>query len=139
MKGIIFCLFLTVSLLSGDTIAPFYSRVSVVEGKAKVGQEFNLAFTLKALMDLPETRILFEIPKGIELVDGTPIRTVYPHSGDSIAETIWLRILFAGPYRITIHTILAPNDTIPILQHYAKDFYIISSQDSAIYSENPER
>jgi hypothetical protein len=71
MKGIIFCLFLTVSLLSGDTIAPFYSRVSVVEGKAKVGQEFNLAFTLKALMDLPETRILFEIPKGIELVDGT--------------------------------------------------------------------
>lgn len=137
MKEIMLCLFLTASLLSGDTI-PFYSRVTVVDGEAKVGQEFNLAFTLKALMDLPETRILFEVPNGIKLVDGTPIRTIYPHSGDSIAETIWLRILFAGPYQITVHTILAPSDTISILQHYAKDFYIISSQDSVIYSKNPE-
>lgn len=51
---------------SEQPTAPFYTRIGVTEGNAKVGSEFTLTFSLKALMDLPMSLVIYEVPKGVE-------------------------------------------------------------------------
>ncbi len=123
---------------SEQPTAPFYTRIGLTEGNAKVNSEFTLTFSLKALMDLPMSLVIYEIPKGVEWVGGALVDTVYPYQGDSISASARLKITQPGPYCITVHTIIAPSDTISFLQHFAKDFYIMSSDDSASYSEIPK-
>lgn len=141
MRSISILLGLVVILSLGKSeapTAPFYTRIEVTEGNAKVNEEFTLTFSLKALMDLPVSLVIYEIPKGVEWIDGTLVDTVYPQSDDSISVSAILRITQPGPYCITVHTIIAPSDTISLLQHFAKDFYIVSDVDSATYSGEPD-
>ncbi|MGQ9702746.1 MAG: hypothetical protein ACUVQT_09900, partial [bacterium] len=129
-----------ISLIKGEEpSAPFYTRLGITEGNAKVNSEFTLTFSLKALVDLPMSLVICEIPKGVEWVGGALVDTIYPHLNDSISVSAKLKITQPGPYCITMHTIIAPSETISFLQHFAKDFYIMSTTDSATYSEEPNK
>jgi hypothetical protein len=134
---ILFGLVLIVSLGKGEeqSPVPFYSRIAVTEGIPRVNEEFVLTYSLIALEDLQETEVVFEIPEGVELVDGEPLQLIFLNLNDSIPVSVRLKILESGPYRIAAHTIIAPEDTIYLLQHYADDFYIVSGEDTASYSE----
>ncbi|MEO0136175.1 MAG: hypothetical protein ABIL40_08775 [candidate division WOR-3 bacterium] len=141
MKSIIIFsgLVLIVSLgKSEQPTAPFYTRIGVTEGNVKVNSEFTITFSLKALMDLPMSLVIYEVPKGVEWIGGTLVDTIYPNQNDSISVLARFKITQPGPYCITVHTIIAPSDTISFLQHFAKDLYIMSTVDSATYGEEPQ-
>jgi len=135
MKFTIPVLLLVVS--QGIAETPFYGRFNVIEGSAKVGEEFILTLTLKALIDLPDIAVHFEIPEGIEILsDSLSFRRILS-TGDSTDLPICLSITKPGPYHISAHIIIAPKDTIYFLQRLVKDFYIISDTTNATYSEDP--
>ena len=139
VKCFILCIFFIFSSLKGeDTLKPFIPFINVTEGSAKTGNEFTLTFFFKALMDLYQTRIIFEIPKGIDYLSGPIDTTLYFLEGDSTSLSINLKVIYPGPYCILTHIILSPDDTISFLQHFVLDFYIISNEDTAIYSFEPE-
>ncbi len=136
---ILLCLMLMAALSNSDQPpAPFYTRIGVTEGNAKVNSEFTLTFSLKALMDLPMSLVIYEIPKGVEWVDGKLVDTIYPYANESLNVSAKLKIIKQGAYRITVHTVIAPAESISFIQHFAKDFYIRSDPISASYSEEPE-
>ncbi|MEO0191086.1 MAG: carboxypeptidase-like regulatory domain-containing protein, partial [candidate division WOR-3 bacterium] len=134
--SILLGLVLIVSLGSTQQVsAPFYTRLTVTSGEAKLNQEFTLTHSLKALTDLPEIQMIFEIPKGIEFIGGLPIQNFTPSYNDSISLGVTLKVTHPGAYCITCHTIIAPSDTISFLQHFAKKIYIISNSDTTIHSD----
>jgi len=137
---ILFSLVLIISLGIGEgelLSVPFYTRLEITQGNPGLNEEFTLTHSLIALVDLPETRMIFEIPNGIELIDGIPVRNFNPSINDSIPLSVNLKIAHPGSYCITCHTVVAPRDTIFLLQHFAKDIYILSTVDTIIHQEIP--
>lgn len=121
----------------GIAETPFYGRFAITQGDARVGENFTLTLTIKALIDLPDIAVHFEIPEGIEILsDSLSYRCAFS-SGDSTDLRVCLSITKPGPYQITAHIIIGANDTIYFLQRLVKDFYIISDTANATYSENP--
>jgi hypothetical protein len=139
IKYFILSIFFIFSPLKGeDTLKPFISFIEITQGSAKTGNEFTLTFYFKALMNLYQTRIIFEIPKGIDYLGGALDTILYLLQSDSISLSVDLKAIYPGPYCILTHVILSPEDTISFLQHFVLDFYIISFEDTAIYSYKPE-
>ena len=137
MRYILSGLIMIISFGKGEQPAvPFYDHLVVTEGCAKLNEEFVLTFSFKALMELPETKVIFEIPKGVEIIEGIPSQIINPHLDDSIPVSLRLKITHIGPFKITVHTIIAPSDTIFFFQHFAEVLYIICKADTAFYDNN---
>ena len=126
---------LIVSFVRAET--PFYARFAITQGDARVGENFTLTLTINALIDIPDLRVVFEIPNGIEILSDTLSKTLNLSSGNSTDLPLRLSITQPGPYQITAHIVIAPKDTIYFLQRLVKDFYIISDSANATYSESP--
>ena len=108
---------------------PFYARLNVTDGEPRVGEEFTVSFDLKALTDLPEIRVYFDIPEGFEVRGGKIQDTLSPRVGDSLSTELMLCISEPGPYRITAYIIIAPGEPEGILsfaQVQSTNLYILS-------------
>ncbi|MEO0297236.1 MAG: fibronectin type III domain-containing protein, partial [candidate division WOR-3 bacterium] len=133
-KMTFFVLFFNLLVKADDTLQLFYARMQVTQGEAKVNEEFELSLAFKAFVNLPPTEIIFEIPKGIEYINGSLDTIINVLEGDSISIPIRLRIKQSGPYAIFAHIILDPQDTIYFTRHFVSKFYILSNSDSVSYS-----
>lgn len=125
-------------LKSEDTLSIFYAQMVVTQGEAKVNREFELSFVFKAFKDLPLTRVIYEIPKGIEYINGTLDTIVNLQEGDSISIPVRLKIRHFGPYEILTHIIMDPEDTISFTRHFVNKLYILSDFNSVNYSYQPD-
>ncbi|MEO0019345.1 MAG: hypothetical protein ABIK47_01730 [candidate division WOR-3 bacterium] len=140
MLKIVFITIFSTVLCAGaepsDTLPVLYTGLDVISGIPKTGDTFTLQFKGLAFFDLGSVRIFVEVPSGMRALDSTMFeRTI--QANDTVICDMQLIVESAGPYMVTVHTLLSQSDTVSLWQHWMSHFYILSDEDSAMWAQVP--